>query len=62
MCSTACVAEMIAAKSEVGHLSAEKFTEEWSCKTEVLSESEHTEKSGSGTGKGTVYVRFSSFL
>ncbi|KAL5264476.1 hypothetical protein ACHWQZ_G005538 [Mnemiopsis leidyi] len=42
---------MITATSEVGHLPSEKFTEEWSCKTEVLSETEHTEKSGSGTGK-----------
>lgn len=62
VCSTACVAEMITATSEVGHLPSEKFTEEWSCKTEVLSETEHTEKSGSGTGKGTVYGQFLSFF
>ena len=44
---------MITAKSEVEHRPPEKFAEEWSCKTEILSELEPSEKTGTEVEKGT---------
>ena len=52
VCSTACVREMITTKSEV--LAPENFAEDWSCKTELLTELEQNETTGSAAEKGRI--------